>query len=95
MKKIIAAAAFMFLFASIAQAGKPQPSAQGKWAVTFTGGTTITTGAVNIVQDAHGNLNSPFFAGYLAGAWYQNYEAFSDSTARPADGLRCSPRVRT
>jgi len=28
VKKIIAAAALMFLFASIAQAGKPQPSAQ-------------------------------------------------------------------
>ena len=49
MKKIIAAAALMFLFASIAQAGKPQPSAQGNWAFAFTGGTTITTGAVNIV----------------------------------------------
>ena len=44
MKKIIAAIAFMFLFASVAQANKPQPSAQGKWAFTFTGGTTITTG---------------------------------------------------
>src|ERR1700745_278404 len=77
VKKIIAAA-FMFLFAGIAQAG--QPSAQGKWSFTFTGGTTIANADVNIVQDAHGNLNSPFFAGYVAGSWYQNYEAFSDST---------------
>ena len=84
MKKIIAAAAFIFVFASIAQANNPQPSAQGKWAFTFTGGSTITTAAVNIVQDAHGNLNSPFYAGYVAGAWYQNYEALSDSTCSPS-----------
>ena len=91
VKKIIAAMAFMFLFASIAQAGKPQPSAQGKWAFTFTGGTTITTGAVNIVQDAHGNLNSPFFAGYVGGEWYQNYEAFSDSTCSPSGWAPVQP----
>src|ERR1700746_1034826 len=91
VKKIIAAIAFMFLLASIAQAGKPQPSAQGKWVFTFTGGTTITTGAVNIVQDAHGNLNSPFFAGYVAGAWYQNYDAFSDSTCSPSGWAPVQP----
>ena len=91
MKKIIAAAALMFLFASIAQAGKPQPSAQGKWAFTFTGGATITAGAVNIVQDAHGNLNSPFYAGYVAGNWYQNYEAFSDSTCSPSGWAPVQP----
>jgi len=91
VKKIIAAIAFMFLFTTIAQAGKPQPSAQGKWTFTFAGGTTINNGAVNIVQDAHGNLNSPFFAGYVGGAWYQNYEAFSDSTCSPSGWAPVQP----
>jgi len=81
----------MFLFTTIAQAGKPQPSAQGKWTFTFAGGTTINNGAVNIVQDAHGNLNSPFFAGYVGGAWYQNYEAFSDSTCSPSGWAPVQP----
>ena len=91
MKKIIAAAAWMFLFASIAQAGKSQPSAQGKWTFTFTGGTTITVADANIVQDAHGNLNSPFYAGYVAGIWYQNYEAFSDSTCSSSGWAPAQP----
>jgi hypothetical protein len=91
VKKIIAAAAFIFLFASIAKANNPQPSAQGKWAFTFTGGSTITTAAVNIVQDAHGNLNSPIYAGYVGGAWYQNYEALSDSTCSPSGWAPAQP----
>jgi hypothetical protein len=90
VKKIIAAA-LMFLFAGIAQAGQPQPSSQGKWAFTFTGGTTITNAAANIVQDAQGNLNSPFFAGYVEGAWYQNYEAVSDSTCSPSGWAPVQP----
>jgi hypothetical protein len=90
VKKIIAAV-FMFLFAGIAQAAPPQPSAQGKWAFTFTGGTTITTAAVNIVQDAHGNLNSPWFAGMVAGQWFQNFEAASDSTCSPSGWAPVQP----
>lgn len=90
MKKIIATV-FVLFFASIAQATQPQPSAQGKWAFTFTGGTTISNAAVNIVQDSHGNLNSPFFAGYVAGTWYQNYEALSDSTCSPSGWAPVQP----
>ena len=91
MRKILVAASMWFVLAGVAQAAGNDPSAQGKWAFNFSRGKTITYAAANIVQDAQGNLSSPWFAGMVDGNWYQNFEAYNDSTCSPSGWAPVQP----
>jgi hypothetical protein len=91
VRKILVAASMSFVLAGVAQAVGNDPSAQGKWAFNFTRGRTISFADANIVQDEQGTLSSPWFQGTIAGSWYQNFEAYNDSTCSPSGWAPVQP----
>ena len=83
----------MFLFASIAQAGKPQPSAQGKWAFAFVAAARRLRWSGKYRGECAGQSEFLVDAGDVGGAGIENYERSATVPARRADGYRCSDGI--